>query len=487
MLVRLTPLDTSNGFLQLCTCYVFGLPPLSSDEDRELQRTAILEQVRGAADRVVKKWPLLAGKVVWLEKENLCAVDVPAADTFPEKPYAFTNALKAEPFNADVQPLSSTSSSHFQPTPNIANFQDPSVPLFLSDYISSGHEILSLHLTFFTNAVALGVTVHHGVLDGTGLGVLINALDAELHGKEWTAPAMAAQNPLTAAWEALPPSVKGEEPPAHSYLRQSLPAAYTPAHLRKFLARVRWERWWWQSDDRSLFIGNDAVDRLVRSVQAEVKASSGGRESVSAGDVITAWILKAAHSRDSTWWSSCSPFAVYSPRTALSPSLALYPHNAWLPYPIFPAPLPLATLASLPLSEIALLNRRTLQPFRTRAGLAATKQDVLDQPLPPFREWPAPWPLNRLLPNGGGVTHRWMLSNHTGFPLGSLSFPSTAADSEEKRDLPLLSFHGLIQFPNQPDSLMWFQRNQQGLFVNGNMRRSRWEALEAAAKELDKA
>ncbi|GAA6018538.1 hypothetical protein JCM10207_007210 [Rhodosporidiobolus poonsookiae] len=418
-------------------------------------------------------------------QDNLCAVDVPAADALPEKPYAFTHAVQAEPFHPDVQPLSSTASAHFQPQIDISHFQHPSVPIFLSDYLSSSHEILSLHVTFFTNAVALGITVHHGVVDGAGMGMVVGALDAELNGKEWEVPPATEQNPLAAAWEALLPSIKGEEPPAHEYLCQSLPVAYTPSPLPKFFSRAHWEKWWWQLDDRSLFIGNEPVDRLVRSVQEEVKCTSGGKEFITAGDVITAWILKAAHSRDSTWWSSCSPFAVYSPRKALSPSLSLYPHNAWLPYPIFPAPLSLAALAALPLSEIALYNRRALKSFRTQAGLAAVKQDVLDQPLPPFREWSTAWLGHRLLPNGGGVTHRWMLSNHTGFPLGSLSFPSTAADSEEKRNLPLLSFHGLIQFPGKgPEGLMWLQRNQHGLFINGNMRRSRWEALKAAAKKL---
>ncbi|GAA5905607.1 hypothetical protein JCM6882_008727 [Rhodosporidiobolus microsporus] len=520
MLVHLTPQDTAVASLGLTAAFVFALP----HEGAAAVGEELLKDIEGAVGRVVDKWRMLQGRMVKLEEPDIWAIEVPSPASSAHAGAIFTSARIATAYptaagtpSLPLTPFSPSGTPAFLPTPNLSHFRHFSAPSTLSALATSSRPLLAAHATLFTDALALGLSLPHGAFDATGMGMVVDALNAELNGREWEAPSWPSQesggadNPLAAAVDGLL-SAQDAESPAPATGADLLPVlpgwtAPAAASIARLMSSLAAETFWHKSSAQWVFLPQEKVEALVRGVKKEVVELSGGKEWVSSGDVLTAWVLKAAHSSDASSTSSVAASAVLNYRpflpipltsspsssTTAPPSFASYPHNAHLFYPLFLAPVALSALSSSSLASLALAHRRTLervkQPAYIAAALAATERGR--KALVPERDWPF------------GVreeerVHRWILTNQASTSIGrlSLSFPlpplatdrpSAAPEGGARQPLPLVAFYVLTS-PAPPLGLMdqsiAFQSVQGGVILAGTMREARWEGVKRAVEAL---
>ncbi|GAA6018578.1 hypothetical protein JCM10207_007223 [Rhodosporidiobolus poonsookiae] len=479
MLVRLRPMDT-NIQAQICVGWVCSMPSAGVASLRE----KLVEDIKAATERVVQKWPLLAGKAVWLKQDGIFAIDVP--DTLPDKLFTLTQSTIDVPYPVS-DPLSSRRPG-FEPLPDRAHYQGFVVPPTIDTLAKKGMPLLALHFTFFADAVALGITLPHQVLDGTGSGLVVKAINAELWGDTWEVPPMTEANPLAAAVGSLPPPTREEVPADYDKVfgRASIPG------IVKALVRSAWEKYWWKTGEVDyLFIRRAVVERLAPEVKEAVRVQTQGKEYVSTSDVLTAWVFKTAEFVNSDSPATLEASGIFSVRKHLSTptqNLESYPHNAVLPYPLFDPPVPFADFSSLSLADLALRHRRSLELYRSKPLVAALDRDVAPYPIMPRRELPLPWPLNQLV--GKGPTHETSsrcLWNNLDCDFSRLSLPDPAVegDAKDRPALPRLAFYFFSIMPFTPDHNDHLYQVDEGYMLRGALRPQVRKALEEAVQKLE--
>ncbi|BGP16779.1 hypothetical protein JCM10213v2_004782 [Rhodosporidiobolus nylandii] len=490
MLVPLTLLDTATDAVELCMCFVFALP----SERAEGDTSAFLERLKSAADRVVRKWSLLTG-VPRQPKPGVWAIDVPDDVDGVSKEralFGFTTASLAQPYHeaaglpSALRPLSSTPTG-FLPAPKLGLFRPQIAPKNLADRDKSLTPLLHLHTTVFSDALAVGVNLPHGVFDGTGCGKVLKALDAELHGRDLEPAPVFAVNPLDATLVNLRAAEPLMPPGYHApFLHEWCGSAWIP-NLLRFLSSLAWEKLWWKSEQAWVLLRDEDLQFLVARTREEVKQVESGGTYVSTGDVVTAWLLKAAHSAEAHAPGAIRATGVMCGRSILSSysssatasSLSSYPFNAAFGYSLLSGTLPLTELASLPLATLALRLRRSLDEQRNLPALQAVAQGVAanstpTRPLLPYRDWP------QLPFFSTSHTHSWVVTNQTSLDMASLSFPGT-----DGKDLPLLLYYQGGEMPLMLDHVLPTQRVPGvGITLCGLMRRSRWKSLAMAVGQL---
>ncbi|GAA5893330.1 hypothetical protein JCM6882_008006 [Rhodosporidiobolus microsporus] len=502
MLVPLTVLDATSADIAITMGWVYGTEtPLSAES-----MAAHEARLKEAAERVVRKWPLLAG-VPKLLGPGRWAIDVPddLEDTSKSRSLVdFSSTTHQQPFHVAaglpgaIPPLDKASSG-VSAVADVALFCPSSYPSSLAALAKRQLPILHLHIAFFSDAIALGVTVAHGAADGTGYGMILRALDAELHGSgEWEVPPLFVENPLDKALEGL---IKDEAVAKNPPAPLEGWSTFSFGGMLRMLVSMVVEFFWWKVESHSLFLRQAAVDHVVAKAKKEVEEETGGTDYVSTGDVITAWLLKAAHTDEAASSGSVAASAVYNLRSLLStyttpsgfsPSstLALYPHNAVAPYDFFPSPLPLNTLSSTSLASLALTFRRTFEAQRTLTGLQAFQRAInagAGSSMPaflPHREWPSLFSPPPASPSTvtKGPTHRWMCANHMSLGLADLALPGA-----DGANLPLLHYTLQARSPVQIDHGVGIQQVKgAGVTMGGQMRRSRWQSVRKAMEQLEK-
>ncbi|GAA5893392.1 hypothetical protein JCM6882_008021 [Rhodosporidiobolus microsporus] len=497
MLVHLTPVDLLCDAMGLCSAFAVAVPPGWTAED-----TAAFEgRLKTAADRVVRKWPFLAGIPKRLGPK-LWAIDVP--DDVDElsktrKLFALTSSSQNVPYHqaagcsSPLSPLSSAKSG-FLPDPKTELFCPPSVPADFTARVKQNLPLLHLHVTSFTDALAVGVNLPHGAFDGTGMGLVVRGLDAELHGREWQVPPVFEINPMQETCDAM---VRDESLKSDDDLSAQL-SGYTDSASLVAVARVissaLWEGTWFKCTERRVFFRQALLDSIAKKVKAEVHAKTGGKEYVSSGDVLVAWLLKTFHEGETDTSSFYAADPVYSLRSLLttytnpdgsSHDFSLYPHNSVVPYVVPPGhSIPLSEFASIPLSTLALDFRRGLLHDRTLPVLREVwrLQALSKGPLIPVKDWPElPSFLRRILPFETPHTTRWNMSNQTTLGFADLHLPG-----KDGQDLPLLSFYLFVQAPVAVDHYCgWQDVPGAGITLCGSTRKSRWDNLERAMNKIE--
>ncbi|GAA5857851.1 hypothetical protein JCM8547_006004 [Rhodosporidiobolus lusitaniae] len=503
MLVTLTELDSDSDMLALVPCFVFALPP-SLDEDG---RSALVEWLKGAAERVVEKWRMLSGTPE-RTKDGLWAIRLPDVDEqHPTRTtVGFSTAAYAQPYHlaaglpSPLPPLSSSRSGVF-PLTKRSFFRPSTLPQSLAGHMKHNHPLVHVHASLFPDTLAVGVSVPHGLLDGHGVGMLLQALRAELHGEEWGVPPLweEGENPFTAALDRL----KADETiaaQADGEPHLSVAASWRPFSvlgLLAFLVSVLVEVFGWKSEPRRVFLRQDLIDRLVQPVKEEVKRETGGKEFVSTGDVLVAWLLRTTQASDTNSGDNVIASAIYSPRFLLdshSPSssspLSLYPSACVFNYQLLPVPIPLSTLISTSFAALSLTFRRNLERYRSLPAIRSalfhpgsqtspSLVPIRDSPqLPPFLRRLVPW--RKKAPH----THRFFFTNQCSLGMADLSLPHP---TEEGEDLPLVQYCLDVDMPIVPDHMVSIQKVDGGFTMSASMRRSRWDALKRAIEELEKA
>ncbi|GAA5857782.1 hypothetical protein JCM8547_005980 [Rhodosporidiobolus lusitaniae] len=499
MLFPLSKLDNGTDRIATVSCFLFALAPSLDQKGRD----ALVDRIKEAAQRVVKKWRLLQGTPEWT-KDGVWAIRVPDEDDeqhLKSSPLGFSTATHDQPYHlaaglpAPLSPLSSAPSAVLSDI-DLPLYRPSSLPCPLSGHVKHAFPLVHIHLSLFPDAIVVGISVPHAVLDGTGLGLLTRALTAELHSKEWEAPPLPEDgtNPLTCGLDRLEAdeavSAEAKEHPPPSLAAGAAPMSFL---LVLVLALASFcEVYCWKSREGRVFLRDEDVGRLVKETKEEVKKETEGREYVSTGDVISAFLLKAFHSDESTTSDHASAVAVYSARSLLDahspspPSLSLYPSNATFPYQSL-LPLPLTTLSSTSLAALALIFRRNLLQHKILPSLQARSRETRTSRIPvPIRDWPQ---LPSFLSSLSSLfpwwktphTHRWVHSNQLGLGVADLSLPNPG---EEGTDLPLLRYHFTSAFALPLDHLIMFQEVPGGVMVQVYARESRWKAMEKAVEKL---
>ncbi|GAA5923401.1 hypothetical protein JCM3775_007528 [Rhodotorula graminis] len=484
MLVRLSTslaaVDHAVAAMGLCSGFVFELPP---DCDAAA-RLALLQNLHSATRRVTAQWALLRGRPRWLDEDKIWAIDVPDETATEDKPYLFTSATVTTTYtvaaglSSPLTPLSPTSPCTVQPQPKTAFFRHDALPTSFQGYADANASLLAVHVTTFADAVTVGLSAPHGLFDATGLGLAVRALSAELHGHVWQAPALSSENALDVAIESLP------TPPSSGPV--ALPgwtSATSVGPVVKFLVNYVVEKAWYRDEKKYLFLNEQVVSRLVQSTKAEAAVE---RRWVSAGDTLTAWLLKSAHREEVGEQLSITGSAVYTLRKMLS--LANYPHNAMLPYPLTPDPISLDRLASLSLAELAYLHRRALEAARTPAHAQGVVKKMEEARVVPEHSWPQPL---AFLGRSAPPVFRWISSNQMSSGVADLALPLSAfgldrPPLEAGQSAGLLAYYMLVVSPIRDHQVFRFQANKCGIFLEGSMRRSRWRSVEKTMRELQR-
>lgn len=206
MLVPLTSFDTLTGDITLTTSFVLEAEPGDLDVDK----------FKGAVERVVDKWRVLAGRLVWSQEvcysSFLSPLETPADPPSPRQlnTHAVLVPLGAlpdgyEPFTCSVtthpspspfveSPSLSSSIGHRLPFPSLPIFLPPSTPKNLTAYVKNRTPLLHWHVADYSDVTIVSLSVVHSLLDGTGVGMVFKAINAELAGEKWEVPPMYEEN-----------------------------------------------------------------------------------------------------------------------------------------------------------------------------------------------------------------------------------------------------------------------------------------------------
>ncbi|KAI5477962.1 hypothetical protein MNV49_005754 [Pseudohyphozyma bogoriensis] len=419
-----------------------------------------VDKLDQAVGRVAEKWRMLAGRIVAVE-DGAFAVSIPTSATLPSsyRTHTFTTSHSSTPFPLSLPALTPSSIAYI-PSPPSSSFLHPSTPITSSSHASKQTPMLSLHITTYPDCTCIGLTLPHGVFDASGFGEVVHAIDAELNERHWDVPTLSSSNPLETAFQSLePPS---DLPPESKYW-----VAGSRALFARLVVSLAWEYWWQGAEEGIVFLGEDVANALIERVKKEVTEETGGKEWVLSGDVISAWVLKAAYLNEPQSRNTLEVLGMWSGRdllsTATGTDLTHYPHNLQSHYEL--PSLPCSSLPTLPLSTLALSFRRALTHDRTLSRLAHFHATSKDGDRTVVRKW---------------GSDAWVFINRSQAGLDGIGFGGLGGGEGGggmKAAFTILK-------PMELDHAVAFQKLNGGYFITAILRKSRWAALRSELERM---
>ncbi|KAL8277727.1 hypothetical protein RQP46_009849 [Phenoliferia psychrophenolica] len=415
-------------------------------------------------------YPLTIADVAGLQNElirGIWAIRVPVGEIPPEyASFGWESTTSADVAPFPVPSLLPTS-AEVVPIPPISYFKVSGFPITAIDIAKANQPLVAVRIATFANCQTVGLSISHGAFDGIGAGMIVKALQAELSGRgdEWSAPSFTEPNvfaerlgEIHQELETLPPT--SIDTALRHVAAGSAKSFWDTARLVLDIAR---ENLWHKCTPGEIFLGRDLFSRLIDTVKADVKAATGGAEWVSTGDILLAWTIKAIFGAEPHNHRSLLTMACWDNRSVASTPtkpLASYPHNAMTFY--FYGNGPVSSLASTPLSTLALANRRTLDQARNVAGVhtALTWQHAT-QPIPARRRG----------------TEALCGSSHIAAGLPQISW---GAPPEALRGW-------WVWMWGAADHIAFFNELSDGWIVTVSTRPSRWESVLAELEKLKEA
>ncbi|EAU89438.2 hypothetical protein CC1G_07664 [Coprinopsis cinerea okayama7 len=302
-----------------------------------------IEKIRVALDKVVAKWPLLAGRV--RPSPN---------STKGQARFEIHIPLQRSPSNQPPYNLTSADSplpiSHFVEIP-IPAFSDclPS-RLFvpeqrmalggLTGYAKEDAPLTHWHIAYFRHPgeeySCLGVNYSHSIFDGIGFAMVMHALEAELKGESWEVPPMPEpgvnQNPFTTHMEAeLAKDVRHKRDP---FLQISTGGHFTMA---SYTLRSWWHNTLYGIRHCNLVIPYAVHTGLAKEARKSLEEAGVVDVRPTSGDVLGAWLMQTMYSDGTSPNRTVTIHNVASLRGEWGGQFNLYPHNCWaiVPAPIF--------------------------------------------------------------------------------------------------------------------------------------------------------
>ena len=176
------------------------------------------------------------------------------------------------------------------------------IPKGSAGWITQKAPLTYWHVTHFKHPEkqqqysCIGLTVTHGLMDGTGMASIIHSLEAEMLDKEWDIPPPPHPglnvNELQAVLEkAIEEEDKKATETDTNYESVSI------VGLGVLLMVVVWHVWQWvwhKAERKLVILPPKLYEKLVADARAAVDKESGGQSKVrlSTGDVLSAWIFK---------------------------------------------------------------------------------------------------------------------------------------------------------------------------------------------------
>jgi hypothetical protein len=246
-------------------------------------------------------------------------------------------------------------------------------PATLDDFVYNDIPQLSLHITSFTDATLVALSWPHTLMDVMGQHALLRAWSLVLAGREdKVPPVLGAREDAIFAAADEPGEVSGFE-----LGRERLQGWAMLA----FGLRFAWDMLWNQVvDTRTVYLPKAVVCELRREAEADLAAEDGGegKPFVSEGDVLTAWATRAVALSQ----PQPRPMTVLHAVNARFrlPSLAqasgVYIQNMAVAAFAFLSP----EVATGPLGQIALVNRRQLMRQTSEGQILACLRELRQQP-----------------------------------------------------------------------------------------------------------
>ncbi|KAJ7641513.1 hypothetical protein FB45DRAFT_738023 [Roridomyces roridus] len=295
-----------------------------------IQGTIDIPSLSAALDGLTERWRMLAGRIEPSDKPGAWRVQVPKGDFAPEyRRYALTTAVSDTPISDYVTlPLLIVS-----PTLPVSLFVAPATPTSNKTYVQTQHPLISIHVTALPNSgfAAIGFTVPHGVFDATGMALLQEALEAQLHAREWNPPSH--PDALNAAL-----STHVVRPVAMSFF-------YKISTVVMGALRSVYDCFWNGACDHLVVVPEAVHLGLVDQIRALSKVR------VSSSDVLAAWFYKTLYSKGTPARRTVRLVTFSSFRPSI-PNMSTYPHNAFIRN--FCPQTSVGDLAQRPLEDIAL-------------------------------------------------------------------------------------------------------------------------------------
>ncbi|KAF8662100.1 hypothetical protein AX16_001210 [Volvariella volvacea WC 439] len=454
--------------------------------------------IRSALERVVAKWPLLAGRLELLEnkrQKNPLQVRIPIGP-IPDDyaTFHFTATTSTLPL------------SHYLPIPvprihtslPMMLFRDPSIPGLVEEFAPKLHPITSWHLTYFpdpsTPYTCIGVSLPHSIFDGTGSSWIFKALQAELNGVPWTIPAPPTlhpginENPLqkyldgyekekTAASDG---TQKGKADFKGMYIVQSGWALFV------WLWWHLWQWLWHGIEAKTLLLPSDVCAKLVDQVKKDGK-ESGDVVELTTGDVIAAWLFKTIYTDGTkpTTKVHCTNVGSYR---HFHPSLSNYPHNTFLtiPYDVFTV----SKLIHTPIHKIASHFARVRQS-RTSSQVVEAYQMMSNALFDTSKRVPIAYFYRH-----SECDENVLISNRTVFKVAELDWRGAGggrtlcAYRETHRPQPLVHLSGMVGILGWMKGLYGQDGAQDprggNLVIAATLNKKRWRKIEEAVAGLMK-
>ncbi|KAF9067141.1 hypothetical protein BDP27DRAFT_1329344 [Rhodocollybia butyracea] len=341
-------------------------------------RSVKAEAIEAAVLRAASEWRLLAARVELNPQSQKYQLRVPLAESLPKDytlvKFTTSKVLGTTLHITSIDPESDTEAKILEKPP-LNYFHHPTTVSALREYASKKTPIISVHVTETENCACVGITLPHGVFDGTGMGMVVKAFNCCLNNLPWTPPRLPVVNPneldskniLMEELERLKEaeSISSEPSPGLDHIKRDFGPAGFLSILSLIMAILK-EKWWYKAAPGVIYLGPKVVTRIVEGVKKQ--ATEEGKGWVSTGDILVAFFLKAAYLDEGlTSMHILAGTGPVSLRKLLATStgndaFSEYTNNCHLSF-AFPQ-LTVRQISAMSLYELALVHRRAIESVR---------------------------------------------------------------------------------------------------------------------------
>jgi hypothetical protein len=132
------------------------------------------------------------------------------------------------------------------------------------------------------------------LFDGGGAAMVMRALVAEMHGKEWVIPPLPLEYPsvnINPVKECVEGEVRMQEyrPCCNDYSSMAILGIKGALKLAAWHVR---EKWWRGAQRQIVLLPKGAMEFLVENVRNDIRRWKESAEGITTGDVFVAWLLK---------------------------------------------------------------------------------------------------------------------------------------------------------------------------------------------------
>ncbi|KAF9050939.1 hypothetical protein BDP27DRAFT_1433959 [Rhodocollybia butyracea] len=454
--------------------YAFIVVPLSEIDQNGVHNLGItfgyvvkrvdVPALQKAAEHTANRWRLLAGRIEWNVAKKTYQICVPVSKPLP-KDYALieftTSRFPASRINL---PSLNEDSRQVLERPPLKYFRGSATPSSLSEYAAKSFPLMAIHVSVMQNCTCVGISFPHGAFDATGMGMAVQGINAALNNIEWVPPMLhpsginILENTLSNLREA---DSMGSD---LAYELPNLTRAIVPStifNLLRFWFSIAFEMFWHNSTTRAVYLGRRTVEHIMVRMMKESEES--GKSLVSKGDMLVAWLLKAAYLEEGcntpTRISINSVFSMRRILAEINPEFEQYPHNAFTPISL--PFIDFRSISSMSLYDLALRHRESLNETRNVAYIRRVEK----------------W--RRCI--GGGIVplrrrglESWLFSNQVISGLETLNLGSEQVGPW---------FWGTPALPDHNVTINKFREG--GYLIKACVRASQWRSIEKALERME--